>query len=553
MTFIPAPAIDAMLWRGYRAAGRPVRLAVVVENWTVPNWMFEAIGVLAGQRGLELVSILRLEVTTLSNFSRASPLFEFLHRQSRKVSDAESPLLDLRSRFAGRSCLSLPVGADGSLTLESRERISSISVDVLIRFDGRVLSGESAGLARFGVWSIHLGDPSEPGQFQPYWREIRDEKPVSEIALIAHPHRLETGNKFYCYAAPTQQGWCFTRNASELFAMAGVILADRLLAIASSSYNSVVCGGNGFVLPNTLADAPGTAEALRFAAQQARRSILRRIRARGREMGWFVALRNDQSRFTRTTSHFNPAGFLDVPLPSGSCYADPFLIEWAGHDYLLVEEIPAGTGRGRLAIMEIGAGGDTGPPDIVLEKPYHLSYPFVLRQGNDIFLLPESAADRTVQLYRAQGSLLNEWRLERILFQGAMLVDTTPFHHDGLWYFFTTQVDYGMRTLLFYATALDSAWIYHPRNPICSDASRARSAGALFYRNGRLIRPSQDCSIRYGHAIVLNEIGKLSPREYEEEIVEKIEPSVWRKGILGTHTLNSNDRWEAIDGLRFMQ
>ena len=48
--------------------------------------------------------------------------------------------------------------------------------------------------------------------------------------------------------------------------------------------------------------------------------------------------------------------------------------------------------------------------------------------SDDIFLLPESATDRTVQLYRAHGSLLNEWLLEKTLFEGAMMVDTTPFH-----------------------------------------------------------------------------------------------------------------------------
>jgi len=375
---------------------------------------------------------------------------------------------------------------------------------------------------------------------------------------MAHPDRLESSHEFYCYSAATQQGWFFTRNAAELLAMAGVILADRLLAIASSCYDSVVGRGIGFVLPNALlrntrAAPPSTAEVLGFAANQARRSIHGRIRARGREGGWFVALRNNQSRFVRSNSRFISGGFRDVPMPRGSGYADPFVIEWNGRDYLLVEDIPGDTKLGRLAIMEIGAAGETGPPGIILQKPYHLSWPFVLRQGDDIFLLPESATDRTVQLYRAHDSLLNEWRLEKTLFEGAMLVDTTPFHHDGLWYFFTTQVDYGMRTLLFYATTLDGAWKYHPCNPICSDASRARSAGALFYRNGALIRPSQDCSIRYGYAIVLNEILKLSPREYEEKTVEKIEPSAWRKGILGTHTLNSNSRWEAIDGLRFMQ
>jgi hypothetical protein len=55
--------------------------------------------------------------------------------------------------------------------------------------------------------------------------------------------------------------------------------------------------------------------------------------------------------------------------------------------------------------------------------------------------------------------------------------------------------------------------------------------------------------VRYGHAIVLNEVVKLSKTEYEERETETILP-VWRPGLLGTHTLNANERYEVIDGLQ---
>jgi hypothetical protein len=102
---------------------------------------------------------------------------------------------------------------------------------------------------------------------------------------------------------------------------------------------------------------------------------------------------------------------------------------------------------------------------------------------------------------------------------------------------------------LFYADRLDGRWHYHPANPVSSDARRARPAGSLFYRDGRLFRPAQDCSVRYGYAIVLNEVLKLSKTEYQERAAETIQPS-WRPGLLGTHTINANERYEVIDGLR---
>jgi hypothetical protein len=37
----------------------------------------------------------------------------------------------------------------------------------------------------------------------------------------------------------------------------------------------------------------------------------------------------------------------------------------------------------------------------VLERPYHLSYPYVFFVGDDAFMLPETAANGAIELYRA--------------------------------------------------------------------------------------------------------------------------------------------------------
>jgi hypothetical protein len=176
-----------------------------------------------------------------------------------------------------------------------------------------------------------------------------------------------------------------------------------------------------------------------------------------------------------------------------------------------------------------------------------MSYPFLLPVGDEIYLLPETSENRTLELYRAT-KFPFEWTLDRVLLRDVALVDTTPFLCDGIWYFFTSLAETG-ETLLFYADRFDGEWRYHPMNPICSDVRRSRSAGALFYRQGKLMRPAQDCSVRYGYALALNEITMLSPTEYSEKLVETILPD-WGDGLLGTHTLNVADSIEVIDGLR---
>lgn len=504
--------LDAMLWRDFRPPKQRLRIGVLVDDWRVPDWMYQAIHFLAREPALDLVALLKHSEPLPAKTPRSS-LFNFLHEQSRKKIDPETPFHDLAAEPTPRFDFSNPP-----------------EVDILIRFDRANLRGPSK-LARMGVWSIGLGDSPEV----PYWAEVRDRKPVSVLTLRHHPNTLEKASTFYSYAAPTQQGWWFTRNAAEPLQLVGTLLADRLLEVAANGYHSVVCRSDAEI--EVVYDHTNLA-CLGMVANQAIRSISGRLHGRGRALRWVTAIRPA-----------NGGEFREVPAPVGHGYADPFLIEWNGRDYLLFEDVPRG-GRGRLAAMEIGKPGSL---EVVLHRPYHLSYPFVFRHESDLFLIPESADNKTVDLYRAGANAPFEWHFEKNLFTGAMLVDTTPFHHNGRWYFFTTQVDCGMRSYLFYAKSLDGAWNYHPRNPICSDVSRCRGAGALFYRDGRLIRPAQDCSVRYGYAIVLNEVLKLSPTEYEETAIERREPSWWGTGNLGTHTLNANARWEATDGLRLMR
>jgi hypothetical protein len=264
-------------------------------------------------------------------------------------------------------------------------------------------------------------------------------------------------------------------------------------------------------------------------------------------MRWFTAVRFEREKFTRLSERFQASGLRQIRPGPGYEEADPFVIEHDGRQFLFFEELPP-SGRGRIAVREIRRDLPPTAPLTVLEPPYHVSYPFLIRQGDQVLMLPETSENETVELYRAT-EFPYRWRLEKVLCEGVALADTTPFFYGGTWFFFTTAIHSG-ELLLFYSDQLDGKWHYHRRNPISSDVRTARMAGALFDRAGRLIRPAQDGSTRYGCAIILNEITALSTSEYSERVIERIQPD-WDRGLLGTHTLNSNDSVEVIDGRRY--
>jgi len=515
---LPVPLVNAMIWRNYRPNTQRLRIGVLIDDYRVPDWIFQALTLLESEPALDLTAIL-IHDQPLGPPPKRPALFRLLQDASLKRADVLNPFHDLTG-FVKRL-------ADAP------------ALDILVRFDTASLHGPSTQFAKFGVWSIGLGESPDV----PYFKEVKNQAPVSVLGLRHHPKSMDEPIPFYDYRAPTVQGLCFTKNSVEPCRMAGLILLDRLLDVAARGYASVICQIDSSLAAAGDRSEPTDLSCFGFVLRRSARSISGRLRSRNRFLRWVIAIRAKNER-----------AFREIPAPTGHGHADPFLLEWNGNDYLLMEDVPL-DGLGRLAAMKISPDGTLGEPELILERPYHLSYPFVFQNGSDLFLIPESANNRTVELYRAGVRAPFEWHFEKHLFEGAMLVDTTVFHHDGIWYFFTTQVDYGMRAYLFYADSLDGEWKYHPRNPICSDVARSRGAGKLFYRNGRLLRPAQDCSVRYGYAIVLNEVRKLSRTEYEESPIERLEPSwwgplSWRNANLGTHTLNASARWEVTDGLR---
>jgi hypothetical protein len=163
-------------------------------------------------------------------------------------------------------------------------------------------------------------------------------------------------------------------------------------------------------------------------------------------------------------------------------------------------------------------------------------------------MLPETGANGTVELYRCT-RFPDQWELVKVLFRG-QIKDTTLLIHSGVYWFFATfQEPRGLATQLwlFSAETLTGEWKAHPANPISTDVRNSRGAGAILEHQGKLFRPSQDCSKGYGYSFTLNEITALDRDHYAEVPYRTVNP-VWAPGLIGTHTYSRACNTEVIDG-----
>lgn len=233
--------------------------------------------------------------------------------------------------------------------------------------------------------------------------------------------------------------------------------------------------------------------------------------------------------------------FQRILPPRDVFWADPFPVHRDGRDWIFIEEATFKPRRGHLAVIEINDNGDVIDHQIILKTPYHLSYPNVFEHAGEWYMVPESGADKTVQLYRCT-AWPGQWEKVMNLMEDTACYDSTFVEHQGLWWMFVNCQAYDGQgpddeLHLFYSDELVSDnWTPHPLNPVISDVRCARQAGPIVQRNGQLIRPSQHGGGSYGNGTHLNRIDELNTKAYKETRLATYYPD-WDDSITATHHL----------------
>jgi hypothetical protein len=275
----------------------------------------------------------------------------------------------------------------------------------------------------------------------------------------------------------------------------------------------------------------------------------RKLHAAARQHQWFLGLRRREGE---RLPQDDPRPWRALLPPADRSYADPFVV-CHGDTYLFLEVLPHASGIGELAVGRLDHDGRLDDLTPILPVAHHTSYPYVFEDGGTLFLVPEAGDAGRVDLLAAT-AFPTGWERVATLLDRVNAVDATVHAADGRYWLWTTIAAPGARlgdeTFLYFSDRLDGGWTPHPRNPVVSDARRARPAGRPFMHRGRLIRPSQDCSERYGRRVVFNVVDVLTPEDYRERPAGVLGPDWAPIPNLAAHTYTFGGEWEATDGLR---
>ena len=431
------------------------------------------------------------------------------------------------SRRAAPAKLTGPALAPTAVTLSSD---AAPQADIVLDLAG----GAAQFAAPGGVWSLRLGETADGAL--PFAREIGAGR-TFEIAL---ERRLDGKRDVL---------------RSGRFGFTGYYASTlRLVLELAARWPAIyVSAANRARLPAPERDA---APAVRAGALDTPRFALALARGAWKLLGgslfegteWNVGLVHGDARDVLASE---PLHVRWLPAPARDTFiADPFIVERDGLRVLFVEAYESALGKGKIDALTLADDGSVASRERILDLDTHLSYPYPLEIDGELYLIPENSDAREAALYRCV-EFPHRWTREAALFENLDATDTTIVPHDGRWWAFCSQYAHGEFALFAYhAASPRGPWTPHALNPIVCDITRARPAGTPFVVDGALFRPGQDCSRSYGGGLTISRIDVLTPDDYRETVVRRIQARTFARYRDGVHTLSFGSGVIVIDGKR---
>lgn len=281
----------------------------------------------------------------------------------------------------------------------------------------------------------------------------------------------------------------------------------------------------------------------------------------GRRDGWSIGIYagNSPCNLTPLKGIKNPVlKAKNVTDRNALFVADPFMINEQGIWYMFFEVLDRESKKGEIGLATSSDGRRWVYQKIVLSEQFHLSYPYVFKWQNEIYMIPESHEAKAIRLYKAV-FFPHSWEFVGNLITGFDYIDSSVFNYNNRWWMFTCPTTSGDTLKLFYSSDLKGPWQEHPANPIIKgNAHIARCGGRVIATGDKIIRFTQDNYLCYGNCLRAFEITKLTSNEYEEKEyfanpLLMADRRNWNK--LGMHTIDPHqlgkDNWIAcVDGNR---
>lgn len=536
---------------------KKLRIGLLLDSYSVPFWLYKMVQEIDNSDHSEVILVVRKKAVDTPRGSKLGQFWNtrhvFLYRLYTKLENKifkPSPNAfakkDLNDILNCDEVVVSPKGTKFSdrIVADDISKIKEYNIDVFIRVGFKILRGDILKSSKFGVWSYHHGDGKvNRGGPAGAW-EVLEGWPESGVLLQILTENLDGGVKLFESASSTDY-LSINRNKNKLYWKARSFLPRKLKElhrVGEVEFLEGVMAQNKapFFYYNRLYKTPRNWEFFLKLSKKYINALFIRIRNIFYFNQWILLFKLEKEEHLSQSFY----RFKRMVPPKDRFWADPFIVYRDNKYFIFLEELEYRHGKGNISVIEMDENGKYGEPQIVLNKEYHLSYPFIHEEDGELYMIPETSENKTIELYKCTEFPL-KWEQIEVIFDDIVAVDTTIFKYNGKYWMFTALKENegapsGEEQFLFYSDSLvNGNWQSHPKNPIVSDVKYARPAGNVFHYKGNIYKPSQNCSIHYGYGMQIREIITLNESEYKEKQIQSIHPN-WGKDVKSTHTLNWN-------------
>jgi hypothetical protein len=541
-----------------------LRIGLLLDGYDLPNWTVQMIDQIQQSKNSEIVlTILKKKRDSVKNpryktILGKDLLYNLYCKFENLLYDKGSNLFKVKDIRGVLNCPELDISFDETSSEEFGDlghvkTIQDFNLDVLIKLVDEDLKGDFLKLAKQGIWYYHHGDyKTNRGDSPGVWEVLKNYDTIGTtlLKLTDNPEQDIIIGESYSSA----DRWSILRGKNNYYEKAITLLPKKLEQLYCMGENEFMAlleqnDSAPYFYSNPLNGIPSNYEMLGGVISNYRKKLWKKIESIFYLEQWIVLFYyNEKNEIPRSFHRFEKM----LP-PKNSIWADPFVLFREHKYYIFIEEMTFAENKGKISVIEIDRNGNYGKPQIIIEEDFHLSYPFLIEENGELYMIPETGMNHTIQIYHCT-KFPFQWELKKVLINNIRAKDATIFKHKNQYWLFASVNEQPNGPIhddlfLFYSdNLLEGDWTPHPQNPIVSDVSSARPAGNIFTHNGRIYRPSQNGSKHYGYGMQIKEITTLNKNRYEEKEVQSIKPN-WAKEVIGTHTLNFDSGFTVIDAL----
>ena len=523
---------------------KPLRIGLLIRGTAVPAWYYETISAIR-TKGYAIFFILLPDEPVTEKESFSYRLFKKFEDAWFRSSYDANKSVSLASLVTESNSLRL-THQNNQTSAQEQQTIKALSLDVVYSASYRIQNSEAISeLAAFGLWYVRFGYGRYALERPTAFWEVMDNVPVTGSYLLVK----KSGRTLIAYEGTTLTvPYSVKNNFNSVAWKAAAYLGFRLATLEKE--------GASFLDRLLTLQLP--------TGKQRHPNNINMPALFLKNIAGYLKYKINRKREGRYTIHYahstfkldtlSSQKFTSLPLPNKDVFfADPFVIERGGKQHIFFEEMVYAKGRAHLSVVTL-ENGTVSAPKVILQRPYHLSYPFVFEHDGTFYMIPETSENKTVELYRAV-AFPDKWKFVMNLMENVMVLDATLHFNEGKWWLFGNGFTHSFvstndQLFLYYSDALLSTdWKPHPRNPVATHAKNCRPAGRIFRHDNKLYRPAQNnASQQYGYGLKINKIITLTEDDYEEKEVLSLKPETF--GLKACHHLDFSASVIVIDGIK---